>query len=388
MALTKFRIFFNFVLVLSLLVFVQKSSYAVERISVPLVLLKQRQLGELDRLMNGYLDEYKRDTNNEYEAATAFDVLSVRDLKISHLFDEWIMAFPKSAAARLAKGRYNYEIAWLTRGGGYISEVPQEKVSGMETYISRSIEDLRHACELDPAQALFSRYLIQAFMTLGQREDIYREYKRAVSLDRQVRGARYAYLFTLLPQWGGSYQEMEAFLSDLKGMPNTPKTTKTKGILEQLYYLQRSEQSFRDSDFEQALKFANQAVLANRDQYGLSQVGYALVKLNRRSEAIAVFTEAIDLSPATADELRGPRENRAYAYRELLQNKEAFDDFAILAEKGNAYAQYFLGYSYAKRWGGVKQNQPEAIRWLSLAADRGNESAKKLLLEIKSNEIR
>ncbi|QTN29076.1 DUF4034 domain-containing protein [Rhodoferax sp. AJA081-3] len=388
MTRTKPRIFLNFVLVLSLFFLAEKSSYAVENIGAPLALLKQRQLGDLDRLMNGYLDGYKRDTDKEFDAANAFDTLSVRDLNISHLFDEWIMAFPKSAAARLAKGRYNYEMAWLSRGGGYISEVPQDKISGMESYISRSIEDLRRACELDPSQALFSRYLIQAYMTLGQREDLYREYKRAITLDQHVRGARYAYLFALLPQWGGSYQEMEGFLSELKGIPDTPKTIKTKGDLEQVYYLQRSQQSFREADFEQALKFANQAVAANRSQPALSQVGYVLVKLNRHSEAISIFTEAIDLSPATANELRGPRQSRAFAYRTLLQNKEALDDYAILAERGNAYAQYFLGYAYVKGWGGIKQNQPEGIKWLSLAADRGNESARKLILEIKSNEIR
>ncbi len=371
------------ILVLLLCFLVEIGSFATVDKDVPIALLKQRQFSELDLLMNQSLDAYKLDTNMENDAATAFDSLSVREPNISHLFDEWIQAFPKSAAARFARGRYRYEIAWMTRGGRWISEVPQEKISGMETAIAQSIDDFRRACELDPKQALFSRYLIQAYMTVGKGSDIGKELLRAITLDPQVKGARYAYMRSLYPEWGGSYLQMEAFLTETKKSPDTPKMKKIKGDIESLLYLSKARAFYRDGDYEKTLVFANQAVSANRDQEGLTYVGFVLIKLNKHAEAILVLTEAINLSPKTADKVGGARDNRALAYKQLRQQKEAFDDYLILANAGHSYAQYFVGYAYTKGWGGIRQNQLDGIKWLSLATDGGNESAKKLLLEIK-----
>ena len=52
--------------------------------------------------------------------------------------------------------------------------------------------------------------------------------------------------------------------------------------------------------------------------------------------------------------------------------------YRIGADKGNAYAQYSLGYCY-EQGQGVKSNRYRAIDWYKKAAAQGNESAEKAL---------
>jgi hypothetical protein len=49
---------------------------------------------------------------------------------------------------------------------------------------------------------------------------------------------------------------------------------------------------------------------------------------------------------------------------------EAFNNWLPFAEKGNAEAQYFLGYMY--HYGEIPENDAEAVRWYRLAAEQGH----------------
>ena len=52
----------------------------------------------------------------------------------------------------------------------------------------------------------------------------------------------------------------------------------------------------------------------------------------------------------------------------------ALKEFRVLAEQGDAAAQYNLGLMYADGRG-VPQNDKKAVRWFRLAAEKGNADA-------------
>ena len=65
--------------------------------------------------------------------------------------------------------------------------------------------------------------------------------------------------------------------------------------------------------------------------------------------------------------------------RGVTQNEaEAVRWLRLAAEKGNADAQYRLGFKYFF-FGGVPQNHTEAARWFQLAAEQGNAPAQVML---------
>ena len=60
----------------------------------------------------------------------------------------------------------------------------------------------------------------------------------------------------------------------------------------------------------------------------------------------------------------------------LAQDTDFYSTVQVLAEQGNAPAQYNLGLMYA-RGEGVPQDYTEAVKWFRLAAEQGNAKAKK-----------
>jgi len=57
--------------------------------------------------------------------------------------------------------------------------------------------------------------------------------------------------------------------------------------------------------------------------------------------------------------------------------------YKAAAEQGYAAAQYNLGYCYEKGFG-VTTKLNEVMKWYRLAADNGNDKAKKALTKLKA----
>ncbi len=58
--------------------------------------------------------------------------------------------------------------------------------------------------------------------------------------------------------------------------------------------------------------------------------------------------------------------------------------FQIAAAQGNHYAEYQLGLIYL-RGKDLERDEPQAIRWLTLSSEHGNQYAAQLLRSIKNN---
>tara|TARA_B110000977_G_scaffold170989_1_gene222165 strand:- start:23 stop:295 length:273 start_codon:yes stop_codon:yes gene_type:complete len=66
--------------------------------------------------------------------------------------------------------------------------------------------------------------------------------------------------------------------------------------------------------------------------------------------------------------------------------KRLFEEEQVLAEQGNARAQYFLGLMY-NEGKGVPKDQKEAFKWYRLAADQGDASAQYNLALMYGNGV-
>jgi HEAT repeat protein len=73
------------------------------------------------------------------------------------------------------------------------------------------------------------------------------------------------------------------------------------------------------------------------------------------------------------------------AEQERQQKQDEIRKQKELAEKGNAAAQYSLGLSYYDG-NGVSENENEAVKWLTRAAEQGHKDAQAILLDIKNTQ--
>ena len=65
---------------------------------------------------------------------------------------------------------------------------------------------------------------------------------------------------------------------------------------------------------------------------------------------------------------------------------ELFQLIHPLAQKGNPETQYYLGTMYSRGFGGVQQDDHEALQWLQKSADQGYEVASTVLALLKSKK--
>ncbi len=72
----------------------------------------------------------------------------------------------------------------------------------------------------------------------------------------------------------------------------------------------------------------------------------------------------------------------AFRYQDYM---EAYKRLLPLAKKGNADAQYAIGYMYFYGDGGLPQDPIEARKWLRSSADQGNEMAQQALVILEKN---
>ena len=97
-----------------------------------------------------------------------------------------------------------------------------------------------------------------------------------------------------------------------------------------------------------------------------------LVKKNER-KAFKLYKESAELGYGPAQEKLG----EIYRYAQLGKDespKKSFNWYYKSAERGNASAQFYIGYYYASGYG-VKKDPHQAFKWYSRAAEQNNPSA-------------
>lgn len=72
---------------------------------------------------------------------------------------------------------------------------------------------------------------------------------------------------------------------------------------------------------------------------------------------------------------------------EIIKERQEFEALLLLAEQGDAKAQYQVGECYLKGEKSVSRDDAQAMKWISLSAEQGNDKAQLVLGEIYRNGI-
>lgn len=150
----------------------------------------------------------------ELAYASAYRPFYQEQATLTSELNGWVQARPASPYAYLARGVYFRKIGEHRRGGKYISETPEAAVTYMTDMHVQSYKDLQHALKLKPNWYLPALHLLNIAQHGSAQET-----KRAL-MDLADRGyprnfmARSRYLTSLEPRWGGSYEEMQAFVDE------------------------------------------------------------------------------------------------------------------------------------------------------------------------------
>ncbi|HST01186.1 MAG TPA: hypothetical protein VLJ84_05965 [Usitatibacter sp.] len=130
-------------------------------------------------------------------------------------FKAWREGAPASKMRPAAEARMWYALAWEARGGGYASDVPPESMKAFQDDIGRATAILREAGEGGKASPLWYNVAIGIAGVRGDDPRVLDAiFAEGVGRYPNYVGQYFARMNFLLPQWGGSWDRVDAFIRE------------------------------------------------------------------------------------------------------------------------------------------------------------------------------
>ena len=154
---------------------------------------------------------------SELAYASAYRPFYQEQATLTSELNAWAQMRSASPYAHLARGIYFRKIGEHRRGGKYIAETPESAIAYMTDMHVQSYKDLQQALRLKPNWYLPALHLLNIAQHQGGAQG--EGHKRALMelADRAYPSnfmARSRYMTSLEPRWGGSYEDMQAFVDE------------------------------------------------------------------------------------------------------------------------------------------------------------------------------
>lgn len=339
--------------------------------------LRQGQIERLDAWLNAGQAHYERGQLEDMELWRAYSTFwMVDEPALEAVFNEWVSRHPGSYAARVARGGYFMGAGWRSRGSDYALQTPQHRFARMQSYFGKARADFEAAIKLTPKPTTALAALIDIAGTEGDRAGCEALLAEALRIDPGAQSPRYEHLGYLLPKWGGSYVEMDAFVEASRGSLDAKHLGALAGMVpaDQANEMELAAKHNPKADpkwAEKALTLVDQAVALGPGHAAFhSQQAGLLAKLGRKAEALEAFGRALELRDAPVHYLK-----RGMLLAEMSRPMEAVLDLHQAASLGDRHAQQRLGWGYRMGEYGLDKNPAEALKWFRRVAEWGDNYA-------------
>jgi tetratricopeptide (TPR) repeat protein len=333
-------------------------------------MLQAERFKELDRDLSALQRQYDRGTITEEDLRDAFRAFYPTDKQLAPKFDSWVQRFPKSYVARLARAIYYQKVGEEARGDAYADRTTSEQFHNMDAAVEKAAEDLQISLTLDRKPILSFVREIEIARYLGAADGGRKFLVLAIALDPDTFLARAAYIYTLQTRWGGSLEEMQAFLQEC-GKARLSKThldLLASIVAEEhgwLHVHDDGDAAAAQLEFQRA-KSLNPALCLVCDEKELSHL---LISQRKYEDAIPILSDILARKATDSYSLC----NRGYAYLQVGRAREAIADWTAAAEGGSALGQVQLGGLYMNGVPGVlARNTDIGIEWFRKAAAQGD----------------
>ncbi|MBU1236302.1 MAG: DUF4034 domain-containing protein [Gammaproteobacteria bacterium] len=248
-------------------------------------LLWEERYAELDQAIAQAYREREKGKLSSNRLRTRFWQLQNVAPAFTVRFDNWV-ARQGSSHAYLARGLFRLEQASRIRGDGPASGIPPARYAKVRELAQLGVDDLHQALDKDSRCAMCIGGEIFANLYLGRRDDELVE--MAFLIDPTLWQPVAAHFMSLYPQWGGSEEEMNAFIRHMETLNGTEKIVQR---LNAMFYFRRGlEQQFGYRDYAEATKEYETAISYFPDSYALKNVA-AMYSAQGKHDKAAVALE-------------------------------------------------------------------------------------------------
>lgn len=299
-----------------------------------LALLKERQYDKLSKRILKREADYEKDVTKEIDFDLSIRALANNDPAHEALLTEWIQQQPDHHIPYLVRGYYYGSVGDSWRGGAFVNKTKDEQFGKLRFYHEKAYTDLMQSITFKPTTLAYSELLSLSSRVLGKvripfkvmgKEDFVQE---GLAFQPASYEIRKSYLFKLMPQWGGSYEQIADFLEDARQYIDI--NPELKPLLGFEDYARAY--NLRDK-YDEAIALYTKALSFGEKTWYLLRRGSLHGRFDVYDKQMCDMNRALALWPHSHDALR----SRAYAYEELGMYNKALVDYE-LASKLRPYA--------------------------------------------------
>lgn len=292
-----------------------------------LKLLKEGSYNRLETILVNYQTDYEKDFDYQKEDLVDYVYFTfyTSEPSIEKNLNEWVNKMPKSYTALMARGMYYYNIGWLSRGSKYIDKTMTTQIKEMNKFFTKAKNDIHAALQINPKIIVGYGYLINIGMALGEREFIDNTLNTALKINPHSFVVRRYYIFSLIPKWGGSIEEMKQFANESQRY--IAKNIKLKILLGYILYAE-GDILAASGDNTGAIKRYTEALSYGDHFYFLRARGRLFYETKQYENALADFNRTLELSPFQSTTLK----YKAKTYYRLGKIDEALREINLSLE--------------------------------------------------------
>jgi len=188
--------------------------------------LRAGQYADLDRDMNQIQRDFEGGKRSDINLLHLFRAFYDTDPRLEEKYKSWISAYPKSYAAREARGIYYRRVGYERRGSSYVGETSDRQLTEMESYLHASKADHQAAMALTTKPLLTCYDVMSNAKLLGDQQLAVEMLKTSIRIMPKNFIVRYKYMLMFETRWGGSLDAMKQFRQDAKaaGLPSDQMT--------------------------------------------------------------------------------------------------------------------------------------------------------------------
>jgi tetratricopeptide (TPR) repeat protein len=224
-------------------------------------LLANREFPALTAAFERFQAEFEGDPRKELWVRDALESVGFPHRRERALLDAWVKASPQSFAPYLARARHSEECGFLYRGAKYAINTSEFEFRSMAEAFDQARRDAQRALELRPGLIEANALLIMVEIAGGDRrraEHVLEDALRRCPSCYEIRADWVGW--ALLPRWGGSLEEMEAFAAH-RSNPKNPRHRMLRGFVD----FERAEEADQDDRSDVAIAAIDRACALGGD---------------------------------------------------------------------------------------------------------------------------
>jgi tetratricopeptide (TPR) repeat protein len=261
-------------------------------------LLQRDDFQHLEQYFSGVQSRFRGDQASAEELRNAFRAFYPTDRSLAPKYDAWVSKYPKSYAARVARGIYYKKIGYEERGSEYISKTSEIQNAKMDQAMRMAISDFGESIKMDPKPFLSYFHMIDITSSYAGTAYTRKMYDQAIRLAPEFVDVRRKYMQSLEDKWGGSLEQMKEFLSECERDSLPKSQLNALGSMVYENAASELEQGGDHAGSESAYRKAIELGGADCDSCLALSLSNVLVEENKIAEAMP-SPSSIDMSTTT-----------------------------------------------------------------------------------------